>query len=90
MASTPTNPEHYSRWKIQLWDFISQNNLDFMRGNIIKYIMRFDAKNGLEDLKKARVYLDKMIKNTIEEIGEHTDNPTNELNGEENEHHNRQ
>lgn len=63
MASNPTNPDHYSRWEIQPWDFISQNNLDFMRGNIIKYIMRYDAKNGLEDLKKARVYLDKMINN---------------------------
>lgn len=61
MAGTPTNPDHYSRWKIQPWDFILQNNLDFMRGNIIKYIMRHDAKNGLEDLKKARTYLNKMI-----------------------------
>lgn len=61
MADTPTNPDHYSRWNIQPWDFISQNKLDFMRGNIIKYIMRYDAKNGLEDLKKARVYLDKLI-----------------------------
>lgn len=63
MESTPTNPAHYSRWNIQPWDFILQNNLDFMRGNIIKYIMRYDAKNGIEDLKKARVYLDKMIDN---------------------------
>lgn len=68
MASTPTNPDHYSRWKIQPWDFISQNNLDFIRGNIIKYIMRYDAKNGLEDLKKARVYLDKLISNLTNEL----------------------
>lgn len=61
MADTPTNPDHYSRWKIQPWDFISQNNLDFMRGNVIKYLMRYDAKNGVEDLEKARVYLDKLI-----------------------------
>lgn len=61
MSGSSTNPEHYSRWKIQPWDFISQNNLDFMRGNVIKYLMRYDAKNCLEDLKKAREYLDKLI-----------------------------
>lgn len=35
------------------------------QGNIIKYILRWPKKNGLEDLKKARWYLDKMI-NEIE------------------------
>lgn len=30
----------------------------YCRGNVIKYILRADNKNGLEDLKKARVYLD--------------------------------
>lgn len=57
----PLNPEYYSRWKIQPIDFITQNELDFLRGNIIKYLMRYDVKNGVEDLKKARVYLDKLI-----------------------------
>ena len=39
-------------------------NLDFCSGNIIKYIVRQGKKNpnGLEDLKKARWYLDKLIK----------------------------
>ena len=54
-------PDHYSRSAIEPWDFIMANNLDFMRGNVIKYVMRYDAKNGLEDLKKARAYLDKLI-----------------------------
>lgn len=61
VANIPTNPDYYSRWKMQPLDFIQANDLDFMRGNIIKYIMRYDAKNGLEDLKKARVYLDRLI-----------------------------
>lgn len=56
-----TNPAYYSRWKIQPLDFITQNNLDFLRGNIIKYIMRYDKKGGLDDLKKAKVYLEKLI-----------------------------
>lgn len=55
------SPHHYSRWKIQPWDFIAQNKLDFLTGNVIKYVMRHDEKNGLEDLQKARVYLDKLI-----------------------------
>ena len=36
--------------------------LPFNVGNIIKYLWRFDKKNGVEDLKKARWYLDDLIK----------------------------
>lgn len=61
------NPSHYSRWQIEPLDFISANNLDFLRGNIIKYIMRYDAKGGMEDLKKAQVYLDKLIEKNKKE-----------------------
>lgn len=63
------SPNHYSRWKIEPLDFIMANDLDFLRGNIIKYIMRYDAKNGVEDLKKARVYLDKLIEKVERENG---------------------
>jgi hypothetical protein len=34
---------------------------DYCKGNILKYVWRFRNKNGVEDLKKARVYLDFMI-----------------------------
>ncbi len=61
-ACDPTNPPHYSRFKIQPLDFIRENNLSFLAGNVIKYVMRHDAKNGKEDLEKARRYLDEMIK----------------------------
>lgn len=61
MPDNHTNPSYYSRWKIQPLDFILANNLDFLRGNIIKYIMRYDVKGGIEDLKKARFYLDRLI-----------------------------
>ncbi|MDM8214766.1 DUF3310 domain-containing protein [Desulfovibrio piger] len=60
------SPLHYARWKIEPLEFISRNKLDFLRGNIIKYIMRYDAKNGVEDLKKARVYLDRLIRHAEE------------------------
>ena len=56
-----TSPDYYARWKIEPLDFIMQNNLPFWLGNVIKYCMRYDAKSGLEDLEKARVYLDKKI-----------------------------
>lgn len=56
------SPDHYKRWKVEpLW-FIMQNDLPFWLGNVLKYCMRFDAKDGLKDLKKARVYLDEKIK----------------------------
>lgn len=69
-AESPCNPRHYSRWAIEPWDFIAKNNLDFMRGNVIKYLMRHDMKNGLEDLLKARVYLDRIIENYQEDNAE--------------------
>lgn len=53
-----TRPNHYSRWKIQPIEFIRANQLDFARANIIKYIMRFDAKDGIKDLDKAQQYMD--------------------------------
>lgn len=52
---------HYTQWKIQPITFITANSLNFCQGNVIKYVMRYKAKNGLEDLKKARVYIDYLI-----------------------------
>lgn len=51
-------PKHYARYAIEPIRFICENALDFMRGNAVKYILRCDAKNGREDLDKARRYLD--------------------------------
>jgi len=47
---------HYTRFKIQPIEFISKNNLSFIQGCIIKYICRFDKKNGIEDLDKIIHY----------------------------------
>lgn len=57
MTACATKPNHYTRWKIQPIEFIRANNLDFARANIIKYIMRYDDKDGLKDLDKAQQYL---------------------------------
>jgi len=52
---------HYSDLAIEPIDFITANNLGFCEGNIVKYIARWKAKNGIEDLKKARWYIDFLI-----------------------------
>lgn len=54
-------PNHYSRFKIEPIYFIMENGLSFAQGNVIKYVCRHEFKNGVEDLKKARRYLDMMI-----------------------------
>lgn len=64
---SPTSPTHYSRFPIQPIDFIAENKLNFLAGNIIKYVCRYDAKNGVEDLEKAKVYLEKLIEQTKKE-----------------------
>lgn len=58
---------HYTQFKIQPLEFAMVNNLPFCEGNIVKYICRYKLKNGIEDLKKARFYLDKLIE--MEETG---------------------
>jgi hypothetical protein len=57
----PVNPKHYADFAIQPYDFITKNGLGFAEGNVIKYVCRWRNKNGVEDLKKAREYLNKMI-----------------------------
>jgi hypothetical protein len=52
---------HYKRCAIQPWDYIAANDLDYFQGTIIKYITRWSAKGGVEDLEKARHFLDKYI-----------------------------
>lgn len=54
-------PNHYARFKIEPIYFAEENGLSFIQGNIIKYVCRYDAKNGVEDLKKARRYIDMLI-----------------------------
>ena len=52
---------HYAKYKIQPTEFIHANNVAFIEGNIIKYVMRHKDKNGIEDLKKAKHYIDLLI-----------------------------
>lgn len=56
------HPAHYNKGKIEVIDFIEDQQLPFHLGNIVKYIARAGSKGDkLEDLKKARWYLDRYI-----------------------------
>ena len=58
------DPTHYQRGKIQVWDFIADQKLDFFKGNVVKYVCRAGSKSGeseLDDLMKAKVYVEKAI-----------------------------
>lgn len=52
---------HYLDMPIQPFDIIEANGLGFFQGNIIKYVMRYPKKNGLEDLRKAQHCLERLI-----------------------------
>ena len=47
---------HYKEHKIQPFKFIQANNLDYLQGVVIKYIVRYKDKNGIEDLDKIIHY----------------------------------
>lgn len=53
--------DHYKGQPIQPWDFIVANQMGYLEGNVVKYVCRWKNKNGLQDLLKARHYLDKLI-----------------------------
>jgi hypothetical protein len=55
---------HYKKYKIQPVDFIIKNNLDFCQGCVIKYVLRFKEKGGVEDLLKAKHYIELLIDTT--------------------------
>jgi len=48
---------------IQPWDIIRAWELNYWEGNIVKYVLRHKGKNKVEDLEKARHYLDYLIEN---------------------------
>ncbi|SMC27307.1 Protein of unknwon function [Andreprevotia lacus DSM 23236] len=53
--------EHYRHQAVQPWDYIHANGIGYLAGNVIKYISRYQQKNGLQDLEKAAHYLQKLI-----------------------------
>lgn len=57
------HPKHYNQGAIEVIDAIEDWGLGFHDGNVVKYVARHRHKNGIEDLKKARWYLERMISN---------------------------
>lgn len=56
---------HYAKNAIQPWDFIISNDIGYLAGNVIKYVCRYKEKNGVEDLRKAAHYLQKLIETEV-------------------------
>ena len=55
------NPNHYTSMKIPPNVYITENNLGWEVGNVVKYVSRYQNKNGIEDLNKAKKYIDLLI-----------------------------
>lgn len=65
MNENVENPSHYNSGKIEVIDFIEDQKLGFCLGNVIKYISRAGKKDSskiVEDLEKAKWYLEREIK----------------------------
>lgn len=64
------HPNHYTQGGIECIDCIKaalgENFIGFLIGNVMKYVYRYRNKNGVEDLKKAAVYLNWAIKELSE------------------------
>ena len=60
------NPPHYNQAGIECLDAIAAATGDgfehYLQGNILKYLWRYRYKNGIEDLKKAQFYLNRLVK----------------------------
>lgn len=59
--NTQVGGDHYRKMKIQPFQFSMANELDPMQHTIVKYVTRFRAKNGIEDLEKAKQTIDLLI-----------------------------
>lgn len=70
LHNSVNHPKHYTSGKIEVWDYIYDQKLNYFLGNAVKYISRAGKKDKgkyVEDLKKAIVYLEKEIKNYEED-----------------------
>jgi len=61
------NPAHYNQGGVECIEAIEasmtkEQFCGYLKGNILKYMWRFEDKNKVEDLKKAQWYLNKLIK----------------------------
>lgn len=66
-TDTQIGGDHYAKNSIQPIDYILANNLGWCEANAVKYLTRWKAKNGLEDLRKAKHYIELLIERVEEE-----------------------
>jgi hypothetical protein len=52
---------HYKALPIQPVQYIQANNIPYMEGNVVKYVSRWRTKGGMDDLRKAKHYLEMLI-----------------------------
>ena len=58
----PVNsPTHYTQGSMEVITAIEGMGLDYHQGNVVKYVSRYRYKNGIEDLRKAKWYIDRLI-----------------------------
>jgi hypothetical protein len=62
--------EHYKTGGLQHWDIVLMFGLGYFEGQITKYLFRWRKKNGIEDLLKARHFLDKLIESESNPVPE--------------------
>jgi glutamate mutase epsilon subunit len=55
------SPKHYTQGDMEVITAIEGLGLDYHQGNVLKYISRYRFKNGMEDLQKAKWYVDRLI-----------------------------
>lgn len=64
--SNVNHPQHYNNGKVECIDAIEAATVGktgveaFLVGNVVKYIWRYEAKNGIEDIDKALWYMEKL------------------------------
>jgi hypothetical protein len=58
---TQISGNHYKDKTVQPWDYIAANNLGYFEGNVVRYISRWKDKGGVDDLRKAKHYIEKLI-----------------------------
>ena len=75
MADNVNSPDHYTQGDIEVIDYILDQKFNYLEGNVIKYVSRYRNKGGIEDLRKAKWYLEKLIDENLK----HCDNKLKHL-----------
>ena len=81
MGDSVNHPAHYTAGKIEVIEAIEDWKLGFCDGNVVKYVARFRHKNGLEDLKKAAWYLNRLIQQETQTLESKGGNDGVQVNG---------